>query len=96
MEIAAGGTRLVSLDVVRGVAVLGILLLNILSFALPEAAYVNPRAYGGWHGADLATWAVNFVLFDGRMRGLFSFLFGASTLLVIERAEASGRSAAEV
>ncbi|MBL7466285.1 DUF418 domain-containing protein, partial [Escherichia coli] len=77
-----------------GVAVLGILLLNILSFAMPEAAYVNPRAYGGWHGADLAAWAINFVLFDGRMRGLFSFLFGASLLLVIGRAEASGRSPA--
>ncbi len=78
-------------DIVRGVAVMGILLLNILSFALPQAAYDNPRAYGGWHGADLAAWAVNFVLFDGKMRGLFSFLFGASTLLVIERAEAAGR-----
>lgn len=96
LPLAAAGPRLPSLDIVRGVAVLGILLLNILAFALPDAAYVNPRAYGGWHGADLAAWAVNFVLFDGRMRGLFSFLFGASTLLVIERAEASGRSPAEV
>lgn len=96
MEPLAGGARLASLDMVRGVAVLGILLLNILSFAMPEAAYENPRAYGGWHGADLVTWAVNFVLFDGRMRGVFSFLFGASTLLVIERAEASGRNPAEV
>jgi uncharacterized protein len=94
MPPSAAGTRLASLDVVRGVAVLGILLLNILSFAMPEAAYVNPRAYGGWHGADLAAWAINFVLFDGRMRGLFSFLFGASTLLVIERAEAGRRSPA--
>ncbi|WP_137861480.1 MULTISPECIES: DUF418 domain-containing protein [unclassified Sphingomonas] len=94
MPPSAAGTRLASLDVVRGVAVLGILLLNILSFAMPEAAYVNPRAYGGWHGADLAAWAINFVLFDGRMRGLFSFLFGASLLLVIGRAEASGRSPA--
>ncbi|MBL7373427.1 DUF418 domain-containing protein, partial [Escherichia coli] len=50
MPPSAAGTRLASLDVVRGVAVLGILLLNILSFAMPEAAYVNPRAYGGWHG----------------------------------------------
>ena len=96
MPLSAAGTRLASLDVVRGVAVLGILLLNILSFAMPEAAYVNPRAYGGWHGADLATWAINFVLFDGRMRGLFSFLFGASTLLVVERAEAGGRGPAGV
>ena len=91
MEPLAAPPRLPLLDVVRGVAVCGILLLNILAFALPQAAYVNPRAYGGWHGADLAAWAVNFVLFDGKMRGLFSFLFGASTLLVIERAEASGR-----
>ncbi|WP_025556860.1 DUF418 domain-containing protein [Sphingomonas sp. UNC305MFCol5.2] len=88
--------RLASLDVVRGVAVLGILLLNIVSFGLPEAAYLNPRAYGGWHGADLGVWAINFVLFDGKMRGLFSFLFGASMLLVIERAEASGKNAASV
>ncbi|MDH4745256.1 DUF418 domain-containing protein [Sphingomonas sp. CBMAI 2297] len=94
MSPPAAGARLASLDMVRGVAVLGILLLNILSFAMPEAAYVNPRAYGGWHGADLAAWAINFVLFDGRMRGLFSFLFGASMLLVIERAEAGGRSPA--
>ncbi|NYT40388.1 DUF418 domain-containing protein [Sphingomonas sp. R-74633] len=96
MEPPAAPARLASLDLVRGVAVLGILLLNILAFAMPEAAYVNPRAYGGWHGADLVTWAVNFILFDGRMRGLFSFLFGASMLLVIERAEATDRSPAEV
>jgi uncharacterized protein len=88
--------RLPSLDIVRGVAVLGILLLNIVSFGLPEAAYGNPRAAGGWHGADLAAYLINFVLFDGKMRGLFSFLFGASMLLVIERAEASGRNPTSV
>jgi uncharacterized protein len=92
----AGPDRLASLDVVRGVALLGILLLNIASFGLPEAAYINPRAYGGWHGADLAAWLINFVLFDGKMRGLLSFLFGASMLLVIERAEAGGESAVKV
>ncbi|MBO9711309.1 DUF418 domain-containing protein [Sphingomonas sp.] len=86
--------RIPTLDIVRGVAVLGILLLNIVDFAMPQAAYTNPRAYGGWHGADLAVWLVNFLLFDGKMRGLFSCLFGASMLLVIERAEAEGRSAA--
>jgi uncharacterized protein len=89
---ARGLSRLPSLDIVRGVAVLGILLLNIVSFGLPEAAYLNPRAYGGWQGADLVAWFVNFVLFDGKMRGLFSFLFGASMLLVIERAEANGEN----
>ncbi|PKP90281.1 MAG: hypothetical protein CVT77_15535 [Alphaproteobacteria bacterium HGW-Alphaproteobacteria-16] len=86
--------RILTLDTVRGVAVLGILLLNIIAFAMPEAAYMNPRAWGGSEGVDLATWAVNFVLFDGKMRGLFSFLFGASTLLVIEGAVAKGDSPA--
>lgn len=88
--------RLQSLDTLRGVAVMGILLLNIIAFAMPEAAYFNPRAYGGSHGADLAVYLANFVLFDGKMRGLFSFLFGASMLLVIERAQASGRNPARV
>ena len=46
--------------------------------------------------ADLASWVVSFVFIDGKMRGLFSFLFGASTLLVIERAEAAGESPAQV
>jgi uncharacterized protein len=88
--------RLQSLDVVRGVAVMGILLLNIVSFGMPESAYLNPRAYGGWQGADLWVYLVNFVLFDGKMRGLFSFLFGASMLLVIERAEAGEQNPARV
>lgn len=94
--IAPGGDRITTLDVIRGVAVMGILLLNIVAFGMPEAAYFNPRAYGGDTGIDLGVYLINFVLFDGKMRGLFSFLFGASTLLVIERAEARGASAARV
>ncbi|MBO9622615.1 MAG: DUF418 domain-containing protein [Sphingomonas sp.] len=75
---------------------MGILLMNIVAFAMPQAAYFNPHAYGGAAGADLAVYLVNFVLFDGKMRGLFSFLFGASMLLVIDRAEAKGESAVRV
>ncbi|WP_447725030.1 DUF418 domain-containing protein [Sphingomonas koreensis] len=87
--------RILTLDTVRGVAVMGILLLNIIAFAMPPAAYMNPRAYGGSEGLDLAVWLGNFILFDGKMRGLFSFLFGASTLLVIDGATAKGESAAK-
>jgi uncharacterized protein len=93
---SAPAERLFALDLVRGVAMMGILLLNIVGFGLPEAAYFNPRAYGGAQGLDLAAWAINFVLFDGKMRGLFSFLFGASTLLIADRAEANRQSAASV
>ena len=88
--------RILALDTLRGVAVMGILLMNIVAFAMPQAAYFNPHAYGGATSTNLAVYLVNFVLFDGKMRGLFSFLFGASMLLVIERAEAKGESAARV
>ena len=92
----APAPRLVTLDFVRGVAVLGILLMNIQAFAMPDAAYVNPAAYGGARGADLAVWWIEAVLVDGKMRGLFSWLFGASLLLVATRAQAAGESAARV
>ena len=86
--------RIATLDVVRGVAVMGILAMNIVAFAMPMQAYFNPLAYGDGSFDDVATWFVNFVFVDGKMRGFFSFLFGASTLLVIERAEGAGGSPA--
>ena len=84
--------RIVTLDMIRGIAVMGIFSVNVIAFAMIESAYFNPAAYGGHTGPDLALWAANMVLIDGKMRTLFSMLFGASMLLVIERAEASGRS----
>lgn len=91
---SADQDRIATLDIVRGVAVMGILAMNITSFAMPMAAYFNPRAFGTESAADLWSYALSFVLVDGKMRGLFSFLFGASLLLVIQRAPAE--SAASV
>ncbi len=88
--------RIVTLDIIRGIAVMGIFSVNVVAFAFIFPAYMNPAAAGGHTGADLATWFANFVLIDGKMRGLFSILFGASMLLVIERAVAAGRSGASV
>ena len=93
---ATATDRIASLDLIRGVAVLGILLMNIVAFAMPEAAYFNPTAYGTHSTADYLVWAINALLVDGRMRGLFSFLFGASLLLVVDRAEAAGHNAANI
>ena len=90
------GDRIATLDIIRGVAVMGIFGVNVIAFAMPFQAYMNPVAFGLQGPADLASWAFSFILIDGKMRGLFSFLFGASTLLVIERAEASGRNAAVI
>jgi uncharacterized protein len=89
-EARADDQRIVTLDVVRGIAVMGILTMNIAAFALPYPAYANPAAWGGTGPADLASWAFNFLVFDGKMRSLFSILFGASTLLVIDRAARGG------
>lgn len=84
--------RIVTLDIIRGVAVMGIFSVNVIAFAMIESAYFNPGSYGGRHGPSLLLWATNMVLVDGKMRTLFSMLFGASMLLVIEKAEAAGRS----
>ena len=88
--------RLITLDALRGFAVMGILAMNIIAFALPEWAYVAPGTYGGDSAVDKASWFLSFVFIDGKMRGLFSLLFGASMALIIERAEAKGENPAKV
>ncbi|WP_295497735.1 DUF418 domain-containing protein [Sphingorhabdus sp. EL138] len=88
--------RHISLDAMRGFAVMGILAMNIIGFAMPEWAYISPAAYGTDTLADKIAWAFSFVLIDGKMRGLFSLLFGASMMLIIDRAAAKGESAAQI
>lgn len=88
--------RYLEMDALRGFAVMGILAINIAAFAQPEMAFINPLASVNQNPLDIASWAFNYTLFDGKLRGLFSLLFGASTALVIERAEASDQSAAKV
>ncbi len=75
---------------------MGILLMNVVSFAMPSGAYFNPTAIGTPSAADLAIWAAAFVLVDGKMRALFSILFGASTLIVVTRAARAGEDPARV
>ena len=89
-------TRHFSLDALRGFAVMGILMMNIIGFSMPMAAYVNPQSWGGSSGADFWAWALASILIDGKMRGLFSLLFGASMLLIVKRAEANELDAASI
>jgi uncharacterized protein len=96
MSETRGLVRHTSLDVLRGFAVMGILAMNIVAFAMPEWAYITPKAYGGETFAEQAAWFVFYVLVDGKMRGLFSLLFGASMMLIIDRAEAKGESAKKI
>jgi uncharacterized protein len=83
--------RIDTLDFIRGIAVMGILAANIIAFGQPFEAYMYPAAFktdpgdpGGW------MWIAQFVLVDGKMRGLFTLLFGAGMYLFMEKAWARG------
>jgi uncharacterized protein len=84
--------RILSLDVIRGIAVMGIFSVNVVGMAMIEQAYFYPPAYGFESLGDRIMWAANFVVVDGKFRSLFSILFGASMVLVIERAMAAGKA----
>ncbi len=87
--------RIASLDVLRGVALLGILIMNIQSFSMPGAAYINPTAYGDLTGINWWTWVVSHIVADQKFISIFSMLFGAGVCLFADRATAkTGRSAA--
>jgi uncharacterized protein len=85
----AAAQRISSLDMVRGFALLGILLMNIVGFGL-HAAYDDPTNAGGATGVNLWTWIVMHVLAEGKMRCLFSMVFGAGVVLLTSGAEARG------
>lgn len=90
-----GTERLASLDFIRGVAVLGILFANITAFAHPRLAYYWPGALpGGGDAGDRWIWLFQFVLVDGKLRGVFALLFGAGLVLFVERVRARGGSGA--
>jgi len=82
--------RIVSIDTLRGVALLGILLINILLYGLPESALSVPTTAGGHTGLNLAFWYANQIFFENKMRALFSMLFGAGAVLLTQRAEERG------
>jgi uncharacterized protein len=83
--------RIDTLDFIRGLAVMGILAANIVAFGQPMMAYFTPGKFlvpagdpDGW------MWIAQFILVDGKMRGLFTLLFGAGMYLFMEKAWARG------
>ena len=86
--------RILSLDVLRGSALLGILLLNIVGMGMHSASYfspdLNPTDGISELPINLAVWATIDVLFEGAMRALFSMLFGASIVLLATGPSARG------
>lgn len=86
MTSPAPTPRILALDALRGVAVIGIVGMNVLAFALPGPAYYNPLSFGGTTPADYWVWLGSFVFIEDKFRTLFAMLFGAGCLILIERA----------
>ena len=83
--------RIVTLDLIRGIAVLGILFANITAFGQSFTVYFWPPAMpGGATEGDKIVWLLQYVLIDHKMRGLFTLLFGAGMMLFVEKAWANG------
>ena len=85
--------RITSLDALRGFALLGILLINVWVFSMPEATLTTPTAYGDFTGANYWAWFVGHVFAQNKFITLFSALFGAGILLFTESKERKGQPA---
>ncbi|GGD55437.1 DUF418 domain-containing protein [Croceicoccus mobilis] len=77
--------RLTSLDLVRGFAVLGILLPNLVSFARPGPYYFTGILID-YNPLEEAGWIFQYMLIDGKLRGLFALLFGTGMAIFVGRA----------
>jgi uncharacterized protein len=82
--------RIRSLDVLRGIAVLGILLVNVWAYALVFPASVGPGYVGCNSPVDQAVVLLTWLVAYTKFMPIFSMLFGAGIILFTERIEARG------
>jgi uncharacterized protein len=87
---AAEAERILALDALRGLGVMGILVMNIQSFSTISAAYINPTAVKPLQGSDLWMWLIGELAADEKFMAIFSMLFGAGIALLTSRIEARG------
>src|SRR4030095_8786853 len=79
-------TRIRSLDVLRGVGVLGMLAVHIQLFAFPMFTRWNPTAYGDFKGLNWCVWLAAAVLADGKFITIFAMLLGVSIVMMASEA----------
>ena len=79
--------RITNLDFIRGFALLGILVMNVIAFGLPLTATTNPSTYGIDNILDWIVLVVSSVFFEYKMMGLFSMLFGVGIMIFLENAK---------
>lgn len=91
LQPVAGRDRIAVLDILRGAALLGILLMNLEAFSGPLALSftgIDPH----WQGLDYWADAAIYVLVQGKFFTLFSLLFGAGFAIMAQRAATAGRA----
>ncbi len=93
---AAPDLRIVEIDVLRGFALIGIYWINVVIFAYPQGGYSLPELFGEARGLNVGLWAFSEVFVEGAMRGLFSVLFGASTLIFLNEAKLESKDGIRV
>jgi uncharacterized protein len=84
--------RIQTLDLLRGIAILGLPLMNMVAFAMPTAAYFNPNVFDGSSALNHFIYSFFNMFANQKFMGLFSLLFGAGIILLSERRKALGKS----
>ena len=88
--------RILSLDLLRGFAVLGILIMNVQSMSMIGSAYINPTSFGDLTGINKWIWILSDLFANSKFMSIFSMLFGAGIILFTERALEKGRRAGQL
>jgi uncharacterized protein len=79
-------SRVISLDILRGVAGLGILAMTIQSYSMPWVAYSNPTAFEDLEDINFYVWLLSHVFANEKFMAIFSMLFGATIILISQKA----------
>ena len=87
--------RIQSLDLIRGIAVLGILIMNITSFSAISMSYLNPNLGPGIEGYNAWIHGFSYLFADMRFMSIFSILFGVGMMIFVSNVENRGLMAAK-
>lgn len=88
--------RIITIDILRGFALLGLLLMNVMSFSMPDIAYYNPTSFGDEHSLNRIIYGLVHLVADQKFMALFSLLFGSSVMLLLNKLESRNANVAKV
>jgi uncharacterized protein len=86
--------RIVSLDVIRGLAVIGILLVNIQIFSMIFISYLNPTSFGDMKGFNYIVAMLTYIFAELKFMPIFSLLFGVGIFVMARNIETRGQKPA--